>query len=131
MLRGRRLDGAKFRRQQPLGPYIVDFFCERAGLVIELDGAPHFPRPRRDQIRDAFLRAAGLTVVRFANREVLDHVDRVLEVIRAKLRAAPLSLRERGWGVRVNPSGASRGLDVMSLPADRAHNAAPSFLNTP
>ena len=98
LIRARRLDGAKFRRQQPLGPYIVDFFCERAGLVIELDGAPHFPRPRRDQVRDALLRAAGLTVVRFANREVFEHVDRVLEVIRSKLRSSPLSLRERGRG---------------------------------
>jgi very-short-patch-repair endonuclease len=43
LLRNRRLDGAKFRRQKPLGPFIVDFYCEAAKLVIEADGAGHFP----------------------------------------------------------------------------------------
>ena len=97
-LRGRQL-GAKFRRQQPLGPYIADFFCEEARLVVEVDGAPHFPRPRRDIVRDAMLRLAGLTVLRFTNADVLGDPDRVLEGIRAHL--APLSLRalrERGRG---------------------------------
>ena len=84
LLRGQRL-GVKFRRQQPLGPYIVDFFCEQAGLVVEVDGAPHFPRPDRDRVRDALLRAAGLTVLRVPNREVLEHSDRVLDRIRALL----------------------------------------------
>ena len=97
-LRGRQL-GAKFRRQQPLGPYIADFFCEEARLVVEVDGAPHFPRPRRDIVRDAMLRLAGLTVLRFTNADVLGDPDRVLEGIRVHL--APLSLRalrERGRG---------------------------------
>ena len=88
--------GAKFRRQQPLGPYIADFFCEEARLVVEVDGAPHFPRPRRDIVRDAMLRLAGLTVLRFTNADVFGDPDRVLEGIRVHL--APLSLRERGRG---------------------------------
>ena len=97
LLRDRQL-GAKFRRQQPLGPYVVDFFCEQAGLVIEVDGAGHFPRPERDRVRDALFRAAGLTVLRLPNREVLEHCDRVINRIRALLAAAPLSPRERGRG---------------------------------
>ena len=52
LLRDRRLKRAKFRRQHPLGPYMVDFVCLEVGLVVELDGAPHFPRPKRDRIRD-------------------------------------------------------------------------------
>lgn len=92
LLRGRRLQGAKFRRQHPLGPYFVDFFCEEARLVVEVDGAHHFPPPRRDRVRDALLRAAGLTVLRFTNHEVLTQPERVLQHIRSFLPqlAAPL-----------------------------------------
>ena len=86
LLRHRRLEGAKFRRQQPLGPFIVDFYCEEAKLVIEADGAGHFPMPPRDLARDDLLRAAGLDVLRFENHEILRHPDRVLDVIRSALR---------------------------------------------
>ena len=61
-LRGRQLAGAKFRRQHPIGPYIADFFCEQQPVVVELDGARHFPQPRHDVQRDAFMRAAGITL---------------------------------------------------------------------
>lgn len=86
-LRGRRL-GAKFRRQQPVGPFFVDFFCPQARLVIELDGAPHFPKPERDEVREAYLDALGLTVLRFPNHLVLRHPERVLDRIRAALHRA-------------------------------------------
>lgn len=86
LLRGRRLAGAKFRRQQPLEPYIVDFFCEEAGLVIEADGAPHFPAPPAQLARDALLRAAGLLVLRFENDDILHDTDRVLDRIRHAVR---------------------------------------------
>jgi len=99
LLRDRRLDGAKFRRQQPLGPFVVDFFCEQARLVIEADGAFHVPRTRVQRARDRWLRAAGWTVLRFWNREILHETARVLDTIRgAVLGAAPLSHRERGRG---------------------------------
>ena len=103
-LRGRKLEGAKFRRQQPLGPFIVDFFCEEERLVIEADGAGHFPPPLRDRSRDHWFAAAGLTVLRFENCQVLNHTASVLERIRVAIRqarATPLSsplLRERGRG---------------------------------
>ncbi len=74
-------------RQKVLGPYIVDFYCAKAGLVIELDGSQHFePRGRAaDEARDARLRAWGLTVLRYANSEVNGNFDGVLEDIRRHL----------------------------------------------
>ena len=92
LLRGRRLAGAKFRRQQPLGHFVVDFFCEQARLVIEADGDYHGEASvaERDAHRDAFLRAAGLTVLRISNQEILEHPERTLEHIRRHLRAADL-----------------------------------------
>jgi very-short-patch-repair endonuclease len=101
MLRGRQVMQAKFRRQHPIGPFIVDFFCQEARLVIEADGAPYFSKPPRDHRRDAWLVAAGFVVLRLPNHQILQHPDRVLEQIRRYLSAqlpAPLSLRERGWG---------------------------------
>ncbi|MCC6524885.1 MAG: DUF559 domain-containing protein, partial [Polyangiaceae bacterium] len=69
-LRGRQLEHAKFRRQQPLGRFIVDFFCEAARLVVEVDGGRHDDPSvaARDADRDALLRAAGLTVLRLLLR---------------------------------------------------------------
>jgi very-short-patch-repair endonuclease len=101
MLRKRQVMQAKFRRQHPIGPFIVDFFCKEARLVIEADGAPHFPKPLRDRRRDAWLMAAGFVVLRLPNWQILHDPDRVLFQIRRHLSAhlpAPLSLRERGWG---------------------------------
>ena len=99
LLRNRRLRGAKFRRQQPIGPYIADFFCEEARLVVEADGAPHFPTPPRDLARDGWLRSMGFTVLRFPNREILDEPEHVLQRIRPWLAGTPpLSPRERGRG---------------------------------
>ncbi len=72
----------KLRRQQPLGPYIADFFCEEARLVVEADGAPHFPPPAAQLERDAVFRACGLAVLRFENRLLLEEVDSVVEAIR-------------------------------------------------
>jgi very-short-patch-repair endonuclease len=89
-LRGRKLEGAKFRRQHPLGPFVVDFFSDDAGLVIEADGAGHFPPPLRDQTRDRWLTAFGLTVLRFENCLILDHTAEVLERIRQAIRRSRL-----------------------------------------
>jgi len=85
-LRGRRLEGIKFRRQQPLGRYIADFFSEEVGLVVEADGAQHFPQPESDRIRDGWLRAAGFRVVRLANHEIVAHIQRALDRIRQAIR---------------------------------------------
>lgn len=69
-LRAHRLVEAKFKRQQPIGPYIVDFVCFEARLVIEVDGGQH-QDCNTDRIRDAWLESQGFRVLRFWNHEVL------------------------------------------------------------
>jgi very-short-patch-repair endonuclease len=83
MLRDRRFCGFKFRRQHPVKPYILDFYCEEAKLVIELDGGQHNTDSARryDVNRTEFLNSTGITVVRFWNHDVLENTDAVLEAI--------------------------------------------------
>ena len=85
-LRGRKLCGLKFRRQQPLGSYILDFFCAEKGLVVELDGGQHdFPENREyDEKRTAYLNAQELVVLRFWNSQIRGNLPWVLELIRQK-----------------------------------------------
>ncbi|HWN44515.1 MAG TPA: DUF559 domain-containing protein [Thermoanaerobaculia bacterium] len=83
-LRGGSL-GARFRRQVPIGPYIVDFASFRQRLVIEIDGGQHLG-DARDEARDAWLAEQGFRVLRFWNHEVLKNPEGVLEVIAAKVR---------------------------------------------
>ena len=78
-LRGRRLGGGKFRRQWTIGPYVVDFCCLEARLIVEVDGGQH--RPERDRARTEFLRSRGFRVIRFWNNDVLGNPDGVLTVL--------------------------------------------------
>src|SRR3989442_7941169 len=80
-LRDRQLNGLKFRRQQPIGRYIVDFFCAEYRLVIELDGGHHADQIQADQRRTEFLTKAGYRVLRFWDNEVLTSIDAVLQQI--------------------------------------------------
>ena len=80
-LRGGRLNGWKFRRQHPVGPYIVDFYCHEVGLVVELDGRSHDGRVRQDRERTRWLEQHGLRVIRFTNDDVICDVGRVAEAI--------------------------------------------------
>lgn len=98
-LRSRRMAGFKFRRQQPLGPYIADFYCEEARLVIEADGAPHFPPPPAQVARDAFLQACGIRVLRFENCVILGHLDSVIAELQLALEAQFLPPLPPGEGV--------------------------------
>ncbi|MBI4772936.1 MAG: endonuclease domain-containing protein [Deltaproteobacteria bacterium] len=86
ILRNRRLAGNKFRRQHSIPPYVVDFFCNEACLVIEVDGGQHGENRRRDDVPTAFLEEKGLRVIRFWNHEVLQSFESVLEVIRRELQ---------------------------------------------
>ena len=79
-LRAHRLNGQKFRRQQPIGPYIVDFVHLGARLVIEADGGQHNDNAA-DQERDDWLKAEGYRVMRFWNNDILQNTDAVLEEI--------------------------------------------------
>jgi very-short-patch-repair endonuclease len=85
-LRGRRLAGFKFRRQHPVGPYVLDFYCERAALAVEADGGQYYPPPLQDGQRDALLAAAGVRVLRFRNEQILNNMPGILQVIGAALR---------------------------------------------
>ncbi len=86
-LRDRRLEGFKFRRQRPIGPYVADFVCLEHKLVIELDGAPHELTVEQDEMRDARLRAAGYRDLRFRNDDVRDNPDGVRQAILSALEA--------------------------------------------
>lgn len=98
-LRGRQLQGFKFRRQHPLGPFVLDFVCVDAGLVIELDGGQHVDAQAYDARRTAFLEQQGLRVIRFWNHEVLTETVAVLEKVLQTLQAlTPTLSRERERG---------------------------------
>ena len=84
-LRDRRLGGHKFRRQYPVGNYVVDFACLERRLVVELDGGQHAEVSTHEAQRTAFLLAQGFRVLRFWNDEVMDQFDAVLEVIAAEV----------------------------------------------
>jgi len=107
MLCDRRLLDLKFRRQHPVEPYVLDFYCQELRLAIELDGGQHNePKARkRDEIRTQFLEDQGIRVLRFWDHEVSKETEAVLEVIRLaveKIRQdphpQPLSQGERGAG---------------------------------
>jgi len=87
-LRDRQLEGVKFRRQQPIGHYVVDFVSLESRILIEIDGGQHNERGMRekDEERTAWLKREGYHILRFWNNEVLNNVDGVLEVIGEALR---------------------------------------------
>ncbi len=92
-LRARRFADHKFRRQKPIGPYVVDFCCVKGKLVIELDGGQHAVRSDADQKRTEFLNRQGYLVIRFWNDDVLARTENVLqEIWRALLPPSPCPL---------------------------------------
>jgi very-short-patch-repair endonuclease len=101
-VRAHRFRGASCRRQTPIGPYVVDFVCHAARLIIELDGGQHFESGNmvRDKRRDSYLAAQGYRVLRFNNHEVVTNKAGVLETIAEAIGRAPsLALpRKRGRG---------------------------------
>ena len=112
-LKAGRMDGIGFRRQTPIGNYIVDFVCFAAKLVIELDGESHDfeERQQADQRRDVFLTAEGFRVLRFTNEQVMSNLEGVVAGIREATSAgacgSPPSLplpHKGGWN---GESGAS------------------------
>ena len=109
VLRNRQLEGAKFRRQQPIGPFVADFVCQERRLIIEADGGQH-SNSFTDGRRTAFLQSKGYRVLRFWNNDILSNLDGVAQVIAAAVSTphpAQASLESpspsRGEGV----SGAS------------------------
>lgn len=88
-LRDNALGGRKFRRQQPIGPYIADFACMPEKLLVELDGGGHAERETLDRKRDEFLKRKGYRVLRFWNTEVFENLQGVLEKIHEALEKKP------------------------------------------
>lgn len=83
-LRNSQMEGVKFRRQQPIERYIVDFVSFDKRIVIELDGEQHAEAGQRDQQRDACLAKNGFSILRFWNNEIFENLEGVLEIIRQK-----------------------------------------------
>jgi len=86
-LRGRNL-GVKFRRQQPIGPFVVDFFCAQHKLIIEVDGSIHATQVERDRERQLLLEACGYRVVRITAHDVEHNVTTVIERIREAISSS-------------------------------------------
>lgn len=80
-LRMQQIGGCKFRRQHPLGRYILDFVCLEAALVVEVDGGQHAENEEQDLLRTMFLSQQGLHVLRFWNNDVLKDIESVKQVI--------------------------------------------------
>ena len=107
LLRRKRIVGFRFRRQATLGPYIADFFCSKARLVVELDGVTHSTDEEvlRDEKRTRWLGAHGCRVIRFWNREVFERPSEVMDAICRALEEYPPS----GPSGHLPPQGGKTG----------------------
>jgi len=88
-LRAKQAAGLRFRRQFPIGPYIVDFVCLNRRLAIELDGGQHARQETEDQRRTAWLESQGFAVIRFWNNDVLANPDGVILANLVRLQGPP------------------------------------------
>jgi very-short-patch-repair endonuclease len=80
-LRAKRFQGLKFKRQEPIGGYIVDFVCYEKKLIVELDGGQHAMPECKDKERDIWLQSQGFKVLRYWNNDVLCKLESVMEAI--------------------------------------------------
>ena len=82
-IRGKQLKGLKVYRQKPIGRFVVDFYCPKAKLVIELDGSQHYTEKlqAKDETRDRYMMTQGLKTLRFSDKEVFENLTGVLEEI--------------------------------------------------
>ena len=87
LLRSRQLEGYKFRRQHAVGSYILDFYCPESRLAVEVDGSQHFTADglADDAARAAYLRSAGIEVMRLPNSDVLTNAEGTIEALLARL----------------------------------------------
>ena len=122
-IRMKQLKGYQFYRQKPIGDYVVDFFCPKAKLAIEVDGSHHLvgEKIEYDRIRDEYLSSLGLRVLRFTNTEVLTHIEGVVESIAEEMRKIPLSppllKGETKRGKSPENKGSPRGAKPLSTKA--------------
>lgn len=112
-LRAHRLQGFKFKRQQPIGIYIVDFVCFEARCIVEADGSQHAEQTEYDTRRDGWLRSQDFTVLRFWNNDILANtegvLERIAEVCRERLDSpSPQPLSHQGRGAKATDSLANQ-----------------------
>ncbi len=98
VLRGRQVGGWRFRRQHPIGPYIVDFLCAEARLIVEIDGVIHEHQREYDAERDNYLEQLGYRIVRVPADVVARDLPRALDVIRTACQTPPLPCAGEGGG---------------------------------
>ena len=98
-LRAHRFFGLKFKRQKPIGTFIVDFVCLEQKLIIELDGSQHADKVDYDEQRTKYLENEGYKVLRFWNNQVLQEMESVLEAIRLEIALSPTPLPQAGEGL--------------------------------
>ena len=116
LLSHRRIEGAKFRRQHPFGPYILDFYCEAPKLAVEADGGQH--TEESDRGRTAYLTARGVALLRFWNSQILQEGKAVAETIAYNLRqrATPSPLPALTGRAPPSPRGEGRQATSRPLP---------------
>ena len=114
-LRAKQLQGLKFRRQEPIGKYVVDFVCYQKRIVVEVDGGQHSKESSKDEERDRWFQKEGYKVLRFWNNDVLTNTDGVLEVIMKNVSPSPgPSHRGRGKNqIRYGKIPSSKGRKVI------------------
>jgi adenine-specific DNA-methyltransferase len=112
MLRLHQMNRPRFRRQVPLGRYIVDFVCHEARLIVEIDGGQHDPSSLGETARTRFLESEGYRVLRFWNNEVLTNLEGVYEVIAAALSKPFPSMGEGREGVTVDARSSTHTLPL-------------------
>jgi very-short-patch-repair endonuclease len=113
-LRNRQMHGFKFKRQVPFGPYIVDFICVEAKLVVETDGGQPAEQADADKLRTQYFEDAGDRVLRFWNNDVLQNLDGVLETIAGELSIKTPSPQPSPQGERALSCGPSSEVERNS-----------------
>lgn len=88
-LKAKQLNGLKFRRQEQIGHFIVDFICFERGVIVEADGGQHALEKEKDEERTQWLNSQGFTVLRFWNNDILINTEGVMETIRSACIEAP------------------------------------------
>ena len=133
LLRRKQLEIHKFRRQQPIGPYIVDFFCSEQKLIIEADGGQHADQKTYDDKRTRYLQAKGYRVLRFWNNDILQNIEGVYRQLLETLKETPPptpSLKGRGKVKVVLLTGSVKGKQREKVLADIASGDAQIIIGT-
>jgi methionyl-tRNA synthetase len=120
LLRDKRLGGAKFRRQHPVEPYVLDFYCHEAKLAIELDGGGHAEEQARDTRRDSDLAAKGIETLRVWNNQLFNETESVLELIWNRLAEKGVIKQMNQPDSKIAPSPPTplpkgEGVDTISI----------------